>query len=360
MFIWAFILTLTLILTYAIFVVYAERKIAAFVQDRLGPTEVGPKGLLQTVADLVKLLQKEDIVPTKANSFLFRLAPWFIFIAIFLGFTAIPWAPALMGSNMYAGLFWVFAIVALDVVGLFMVGWGANNKYTLFGAVRAIAQIISYEIPLGLCLLSIVVFTGTLNLSEIIEQQSIQVSNTSYLLGIKAVDVSAWGGFLTWNIVRFPILIPVAMLFFIATLAECNRAPFDIPEAESELVAGFHTEYAGFRFAMLFLAEYAMMLLVAVLFSILFLGGGNSPFPNMGSFHLNTYTSGNGIALLEMGSALFWLLLKSCAVIFLQIIIRWTYPRLRVDQLMVLCWKVFLPLSMVLLVLSTLWKYCLV
>ncbi|MDB5273147.1 MAG: NADH-quinone oxidoreductase subunit [Chitinophagaceae bacterium] len=358
MFVWAFLLTLTVILLYAVVVVYAERKAAAFVQDRLGPLEVGPKGLLQTVADLLKLLQKEDIIPNASDKILFRLAPWLIFIAIFCGFIALPWAPGLVGSDLPSGIFMIFAVVSLDVIGLFMVGWGANNKYALFGAVRSIAQIISYEIPLGLCLLAVVTFTGTLNLQEIAAQQALH--STSYLFGIPAVDVSHWGGIFAWNIIRFPVLIPVAILFFITTLAECNRAPFDIPEAESELVAGFHTEYSGFRFGMLFLSEYAMMLLVALLLVFLFLGAWHSPLPNIAAIALCDWTSGAVGHWSAIAWSVFWLGIKTMTVVFWQIMLRWTFPRLRVDQLMHLCWKLFLPLSMLLVLTSAVWKWFLI
>ncbi len=360
MFIWAFFITLIFILLYAVVIVYAERKAAAFVQDRLGPLEVGPKGLLQTVADLIKLLQKEDIIPHASDKILFRIAPWFIFVTVFCGFIALPWFPDMVGSTIDAGIFMIFAIISLDVMGLFMVGWGANNKYALFGAVRSIAQIISYEIPLGLCVLAVIVYTGSLNLQEIAFQQSLGHDSGAYLLGIPGIDVSSLGGFLTWNIVRFPILIPVAVLFFIATLAECNRAPFDIPEAESELVAGFHTEYSGFRFGMLFLSEYAMMLLVAMLLVFLFLGGWNSPFPNVGGIRLYDYTSGLAGHWSSIAWSVGWLLLKTGTIVFWQIMLRWTFPRLRVDQLMHLCWKVFLPLSMLLVLWSAVWKWFLV
>jgi NADH-quinone oxidoreductase subunit H len=357
MFIAAFFITLLVILLYAVVIVYAERKAAAFVQDRLGPIEVGPKGLLQTVADLLKLLQKEDIMPLASDKVLFRVAPWFIFVTVFCGFIALPWFPGMVGSPLDAGIFMMFAIISLDVMGLFMVGWGANNKYALFGAVRSIAQIISYEIPLGLCVLAVVIYTGTLNIEEISFQQAIGHDSGAYFLGIRGMDVSAWGGVFTWNILRFPILFPVAILFFISTLAECNRAPFDIPEAESELVAGFHTEYSGFRFGMLFLSEYAMMLLVSMLLVFLFFGGWNSPFPNMGNFALCHYTTGIAGHWSSVAWSVFWLVSKTAFIIFWQIMLRWTYPRLRVDQLMHLCWKVFLPLSMVLVVLSAIWKW---
>ena len=352
---------LTIILLYAVFVVWAERKVAAFIQDRLGPMEVGPYGILQTIADLVKLLQKEDIIPTGADRFLFRLAPVLIFTAIFAGFATLPLSPEWIGSNADVGVFFMITIVSLDVVGIFLLGWASNNKFSILGSFRAIAQIISYELPLTLSILAVIMVSQTLNLQEISYQQGIWFNNTNEtntaLFGITSlgIDVNAIGGFVSWNAFKYPFLLLAYIVFFITSLAECNRAPFDIPEGESELVAGFHTEYSGFRFAILFLAEYAMMLLVAFLGVVLFFGSWNTALPNIGSLKLAELTSGIPGTMSGNCWGFFWLISKALVIVFLQIVMRWTYPRLRVDQLMNLCWKVLLPLSLLLVILSGIW-----
>jgi NADH-quinone oxidoreductase subunit H len=352
---------LAIILLYAIFVVWAERKVAAFIQDRLGPMEVGPYGMLQTIADLLKLIQKEDIIPTGADRFLFRLAPILIFTAIFAGFATLPLSPEWIGSKADVGVFFMITILSLDVVGIFLLGWASNNKFSILGSFRSIAQIISYELPLTLTILSVVMVSQTLDLQEISYQQGIWFNNTNgintALLGITSwnIDVNMIGGFVSWNAFKYPFLFLAYIIFFITTLAECNRAPFDIPEGESELVAGFHTEYSGFRFAILFLAEYAMMLLVAFLGVVLFFGSWNTALPNIGSLKLAEMTSGIPGTMNGNVWGFFWLISKALVVVFLQITIRWTYPRLRVDQLMNLCWKVLLPLSLFLVMLSGIW-----
>lgn len=358
----ALIIGLFLILTYAVFVIYAERKVAAFIQDRLGPMETGPYGLLQTIADLIKLLQKEDIIPTGAQAALFKWAPIIIFAAVFAGFSTLPLAPDLVGSSANVGVFFLLSIVSIDVIGIFIAGWSSNNKFSILGSMRGIAQIISYELPLTLSVLSVLLLMGTLNLEKINYLQSAQFisdTKTAYypFFSFTFHDVQSIGGFFTWNIVRYPFLLVSFVIFFIASLAECNRAPFDIPEGESEIVSGFHTEYSGFRFAILFLAEYAMMLLVSLLMVILFLGGWNSPLPNIGSVTLCDWTTGTGGELSATIWGFFWLVSKAFGLVFLQIMMRWTYPRLRVDQLMNLCWKVLLPVSLVMVVVSALWVY---
>ena len=240
-----FLFYLPLILVYAVFAIYAERKIAAFIQDRLGPMEVGRYGLLQTVADLLKLLQKEDIIPAAADRFMFRVAPFLMFVSSVVGFSVLPVSASMAGSGASTGLYFLLAFVSLDVLGMLFAGWGSNNKYALYGAMRSVAQIVSYEIPLSLSVLSVIVLSQSLDLQEISFQQSIWSDQKSYLLGISALgEVSSWGGFFTWNIIRLPILIPVFVIYFIASLAESNRAPFDLAEAESELIGGFHTDYS--------------------------------------------------------------------------------------------------------------------
>ncbi|MCU0430263.1 MAG: NADH-quinone oxidoreductase subunit H [Cytophagaceae bacterium] len=354
----SFALILSLILSYAILILWTERKLAAFAQDRLGPMEVGKYGLMQSFADLIKLFQKEDIVPNTADRRMFMAAPIVIFVSIFAGFAALPlWGEA--AASIDLGLFYLMTIVSLEVLGLIMAGWGSGSKFPLYGAMRAVSQMLSYEIPLTLSILCVVVCCGSFNLYSIGMQQGGFSTEPIYLLGF-GPEISHWSGFLAWNIFRSPALLLAFIVFFISSLAECNRAPFDIPEAESELVGGFHTEYSGFRFAILFLGEYAMMLLMAFLGAILFLGSWNTPFPNIGPGLLGQWTSGSPGTLGGIAWGIFWLGSKTAFLLCLQILARWTYPRLRVDQLMYLCWKVLLPFGLLALFLSILTKaYCL-
>ncbi|MDM1049876.1 NADH-quinone oxidoreductase subunit NuoH [Sphingobacterium hotanense] len=332
---------------FTLFAVYAERKIAGFVQDRLGPMETGKFGLLQTFADILKLLQKELITPAAADKVLFALAPVIIFVAVFIGFSVVPWAPNFMPANVHTGLFFIMAVVSIDAIGILMAGWGSNNKYSLLGSIRAISQMISYELPVGLSLIAAVMITQTLNLNEIALSQGILATQDIYFLGFwKVNDI---GGILGWHIFQAPHLLISYVVFFIATLAECNRAPFDIPEAESELIGGFHTEYGGIRFAFIFLAEYAMMFLVAMLGVVIFLGGWNTPLPNIGSVRLADWTTG-----LYWG--IFWTLIKSLTIVAIQIWIRWTLPRFRADQLMTLCWKILIPVAFACMAISGIWR----
>ena len=310
--------------------VYAERKTAAFIQNRLGPMEVGPKGILQTIADLLKMLQKEDIRAAAIDKYPFLIAPIIVFVAVFAGYSVLPMNSAISGSSIQSGLFFLMAIVSLDVLGILMAGWASNNKYSLYGSMRAVAQIVSYEIPLGLSVLCVVIISGTLDLQKM---SGLQVGN----------------GLVSWNIVQSPILLIPFIIFFVAGLAESNRTPFDLPESESELIGGYHTEYSGFRWGIFMLSEYGMMLLLSILGSILFLGGWNSPLPSIGGFDLYEMTSGP-----IWGTC--WLLTKSLILIFIQIWVRWSLPRLRVDQLMSLSWKYLTPISIVMLFVCALWK----
>ena len=344
---------------------YIERKLSAFIQDRYGPMEVGFYGVLQAVADLLKMLQKEDIIPKAADKWLFIIAPLIIFTAIFMGFSVLPLSPFAVPAPLQTGAFFLLAVVSLDVIGLLMAGWASNNKFSLFGAMRAVSQILSYEVPVGLMVLTVALFCGTLDLQAISWQQGIYINNwpgyeqsVNYLFGLKAlgVDITAVGGFLSWNVVRMPLFFVGYMIFYVATLAECNRAPFDIPEGESEIIGGFHTEYSGFRFALFFLAEYAMMVLVSILGIILFFGAWNTPFPNIGSLQLATWTSGTPGSLSAVIWGSFWLISKSVVVLFTQVWVRWTYPRLRVDQLMYLGWKVLTPFALGLLLITAVWR----
>ena len=339
--------------------VYSERKVSAFIQDRVGPMEVGKFGIFQILADLVKLLQKEDIVPKLADKNLFKFAPWIIFLSVFAGFAVLPLSSEVIGSNTETGVFFLLAIISLDIFGILLAGWASNNKYSLFGAMRAVAQLVSYEIPMGLSVLCIVVLSQSLNLQEISIQQGVYSKDINYLFSIKSlgIDVTNLGGFFTWNIVRYPFLVFVYVIFFIASLAECNRAPFDLPEAESELIGGFHTEYSGMRFGIIFLSEYGIMLLVSLLGAILFFGSWYSPFPNIGAFKLADWTTGTPGTNLAIALGIFWLAIKAYFGVLLQMWVRWTLPRLRIDQLMYLSWKVLLPFSIFFLLISCLWRF---
>ncbi|MGD1841803.1 MAG: NADH-quinone oxidoreductase subunit H [Thermonemataceae bacterium] len=349
---------LSLTLGLIVITFYLERKLAAFVQDRLGPMEVGWYGILQPVADLLKLLQKEDIVPTQADRKLFLLAPLIIFPFILAGLAVLPLTPTFQASGTSIGVFFLLAIVSIDVLGLLMAGWASNSKFPLYGAMRSVAQNVSYEVPLGLSVMCVVMISQTLDLRLIGLQQGLYTPEANYLFGIKALGVEEThiGGILSWNIVRMPFLFITFIIFYIASLAECNRAPFDIPEGESEIIGGFHTEYSGFRFALFFLAEYAMMVLVCLLGVILFLGAWNTPLPNIGNVKLADWTTGQLGTWYGNTMAIFWLASKTILLLALQVIIRWTYPRLRVDQLMHLCWKVLTPILLFILLLCGVWR----
>ncbi|GJM60779.1 MULTISPECIES: complex I subunit 1/NuoH family protein [Persicobacter] len=357
-----FLFYLPFLLTFAVVGIYAERKIAGFIQDRMGPMDTGKFGLLQTIADVLKLLMKEDITPARADKKLFPLAPIIVFSAIVSGFAVLPLTSGWTGAGAQVGVFYLLTIITFDVVGILIAGWAANNKYALFGAERSVAQLISYEVPMGLCVLAVVCVCQTLDLQAISFQQGIFAASAgqeeSYLFGIKAlgIEVSQYGGFLTWNIFRAPVLIPVALIFFIASLAEANRAPFDLAEAESELIAGYNVEYSGFKFAMLMLGEYGMMLLMSILMAVLFFGSWNTPLPNIGGLPLAEWTSGEPGTLSGHLWGGFWILSKALVVIFFQMVVRWTYPRLRVDQLMIFAWKYLTPASLVLVLLSVIWR----
>lgn len=332
---------------FALFGVYAERKVSAFIQDRLGPTETGKFGSLQTIADILKMIQKELITPAAADKLLFILAPAIIFIGVYMGFAAMPWGPGLAPAKLNLGLYYTFAIISIETLGILMAGWGSNNKFAILGAMRSAAQIISYEIPAGFAIISVVMIAQSLNLQEIASQQGVLSVEKVRFFGFW--DVSAIGGFFAWNIFRTPHLMVAFVIYFIASLAESNRAPFDIPEAESELVAGFHTEYTGLRFAFVFLAEYSMMFLVSMIAVILFLGAWNTPLPNIWAVQLATWTTGPVCGIV-------WVTVKTLTLVALQMWIRWTLPRFRVDQLMALCWKVLTPAAFACMLVSGIWR----
>ncbi|MEK9135859.1 MAG: NADH-quinone oxidoreductase subunit NuoH, partial [Bacteroidota bacterium] len=279
-----------------------------------GPMYTGGwHGWAQTIADILKLIQKEDIIPAAADRLLFILSPYVAFVGSYAAFAAIPFSAAYVGSEINIGLFYIISISSLVVIGLLMAGWSSNNKWSLFGAMRSAAQIVSYEVPIAISLLAVIMVTGTFDLQEI--------------------NVAQSGPIWNWFIFqKFPFLFMAFFIYFVASLAEVNRTPFDIPEAESELVAGYHTEYAGMKFALFFLAEYANMFAVSAIAATLFLGGWNSPF--------GEFLSGPVWGLI-------WFLGKGMALIFVQMWLRWTLPRLRVDQLMYVGWKVLIPFSFV-------------
>lgn len=343
----ALLIFMAVVPLFALAGVYAERKVSAFVQDRLGPMETGKFGIIQTAADILKMLMKEDTIPAEADRRLFILAPFIMFIAVFAGFAVMPLAIDLIGSPTSIGIYFLLAILALDVIGILMAGWGSGNKYALLGAMRSVGQMISYELPLGLSVLAVLVVSGSLDLQAICLQQG-TAAQASPLFGIPAMGISAnqLGGIFMWNILRYPLLLIAFCIFFVASLAEANRTPFDIPEAESELIAGYHSEYSGIRFAIMMLSEYGIMLLSAMLASVLFLGGWNTPLPNIGILELANWTSGHTHDLSGNLWGLFWLASKTCLLVFFQMLARWTYPRLRMDQLMALCWKYLLPISL--------------
>ena len=322
----------------ALIAVYFERKISAFMQDRLGPMEVGIfgfkggkkfwGGIGQTLADAIKLLVKEDILPNNADKFLMILAPFIIFTGAFLTFIGLPFAQNVVISDFNIGIFYIVAMSSIGVIGVILAGWSSNNKWSLYGSMRAAAQIISYEIPIGLSLLLVVLVTGSLHLGDIVQ----------------------WQADYRWFIFHSPFTFLAFFIYYISTIAETNRTPFDIPEAESELVAGWMTEYSGFRWALFFLSEYANMLIVSIVASIVFLGGWLSPL-QMFNILPDSWLFLDGPVM-----GFFWIMFKAVVLIFIMMWFRWTFPRLRVDQLMYLCWKVFIPFALANLFFVSLWE----
>jgi len=306
------ILVLALALLVALFIIWLERKVSGYIQVRLGPTRVGPVGLFQTAMDALKLLQKEDIIPQGADYWLHLCGPVLVFTSFMLGFAVIPWdVKATLAANvdLNVGLLYLLGVTSVGVLGIVMAGWGSNNKWSLLGAMRGAAQIISYEVPLLLALVCVVMVAGTLSLTRIVEAQG--------------------PGILAWYVFKPYLWIPFIM-FIICGTAEVNRTPFDLPEAESELVGGFHTEYSGMKFALFFLTEFDHMWFVGLLGAAVFLGGWQSP-----------------IGAADPIPGFVWLMLKSFAFVLLLQWFRWTLPRLRVDQLMGLAWKFLIPVGFI-------------
>ncbi len=307
------VLTVTAVLAGEM--VWMERRVSGRMQARIGPNRVGPQGLLQFLADALKLLAKEDIVPREADRKVFLLAPVVVFVGAFTAFAVIPFGYGLVAADMNVGLFLVLAVTSIEVVGVIMAGWASNSKWAVLGSMREVAQVVSYEMPLSISALAIVVLGGTLDLSQLVVQQS--------------------GGIWRWYLFRGPFAFVAFFTFGAATLAALKRAPFDLPEAESELVAGFHTEYTGFRFAVFFLGEYAGMVLFSIVIALLFLGGWDPGVP----IDL-TGPVGRWIGA-------FVLLAKAMVLVFVMMWLRWTLPRYRIDKVMYLCYKVLLPWSIV-------------
>jgi NADH-quinone oxidoreductase subunit H len=329
---------LPLVSVIAMFCIWWERKVAGHMQSRLGPNRVGPFGLLQSLADGVKLLLKEDLRPGDADSVLFRLAPYLAFTPAFAAFLALPFGPDLtFEPRLAVGLFWLLAILSVEVMGVILAGWASNNKWSVYGAMREACQMVSYEIPLGISIIVGVMTAGTLNLVDL-----------GHLQG---------GGLHTWLVFKNPFAFLAFFVYFVASLASNKRAPFDLPESESELVAGFHTEYSGLRFSFFFFAEYAAMFVVGGIQAALFLGGWNDPFGLVGYFHNQFTVSGNTTGLIAVNviaSGIF--AFKALAIIFIQMWLRWTLPRPRIDQVLYACVKVLLPMACALLLGASLWQ----
>lgn len=295
----------------------AERKVIGFIQVRIGPNRVGPFGLLQPVADGIKLLLKEVVVPTGANRMLFLIAPILALGPALAAWAVVPFGAEMVLADINAGLLYVLALTSLGVYGIIVAGWASNSKYAFLGAMRSAAQIVSYEIAMGFALVCVLVAAGSLNLGDIVEAQRGSMS------------------ILDWFWVP---LFPMFLVYFISGVAETNRAPFDVSEGESEIVAGFHVEYAGMAFALFFLAEYANMILISGLTAVMFLGGWLSPVPWLSDLPVIGLLCGDGIH---------WFLLKTSFFLFLFLWFRATFPRYRYDQIMRLGWKVFLPITIV-------------
>ena len=325
----------------ALVAVYMERKVSAFMQDRLGPMEVGFwgfrggkrfwGGIAQTLADALKLVVKEDTIPAQADKPLFVIGPFILFIAAFCAFIGIPIGYGMAISDFNIGLFYVMAISSVGVVGIIVSGWASNNKWSLYGAMRAAAQIVSYELPVGLSLLLVVMVVGSLSF----------------------YDIVAWQEEHRWFLVHSPFTLVGFLIFFAAGVAEANRTPFDLPEAESELVAGHMTEYSGFRWAIFFLSEYANMAVVSFMTVLVFLGGWLSPVGSV----LRLFGVSEGWYFLEGPIwGVFWISAKAILMIFMMMWFRWTWPRLRVDQVMNTAWKFLLPVALLNIFFIGIWE----
>jgi NADH-quinone oxidoreductase subunit H len=352
-------LVVLFISVFDLFAVWLERKLSARIQCRLGPMEVGPLslvdalrarlgaapasrlgqptlvgGLLQTAADALKLLAKEDVVPAGADRALYVVGPCIVLLGVFGIFVVLPFGPSLVATDMDLGLFYVAAVGSLEAIGIMMSGWASNNKWSLFGTMRAATQVVAYEIPLSLSFVAVIAVAGTFSLVEICDQQR--------------------GGLWTWYLLANPFTAVAFAIYFIAGLAQAKRAPFDLPEAESELVSGFHTEYSGMRFSIFFLSEYAAMYAIAAVASVVFLGGYYTGVPPVDRW---IHDARAGAAANAVGFAA--LVGKAVLLVGLQMMLRWTLPRIRLDQIFSLCLKVLLPFAIACVVGASLWQMAL-
>ncbi|WP_050477754.1 NADH-quinone oxidoreductase subunit NuoH [Herbaspirillum rhizosphaerae] len=329
-YVWTFVWSLLKILAVLIplllsvaYLTYWERKLIGWMHIRLGPNRVGPAGLLQPIADALKLIFKEVTTPSRANKVLFFIAPIMTIMPAVAAWAVIPFGPETVIANVNAGLLFVMAITSMEVYGVIIAGWASNSKYAFLGAMRASAQMVSYEISMGFCLVVVLMVSGSLNMIDIVTSQG------------KGYFASHGLGFLSWNWLS---LLPIFVIYVISGIAETNRHPFDVVEGESEIVAGHMIEYSGMSFAMFFLAEYANMWLISILASLLFLGGWASP-----------------VSFLDFIPGWIWLGIKTFLVVSLFVWVRASFPRYRYDQIMRLGWKVFIPLTLVYLVIVATW-----
>ncbi|MBD2307469.1 NADH-quinone oxidoreductase subunit NuoH [Chroococcidiopsis sp. FACHB-1243] len=311
--------------------VWLERKISAAAQQRIGPEYIGPFGLLAPVADGLKLVFKEDVVPAKSDSLLFTLGPIIVVIPVFLSYLIVPFGQNLVITNVGMGVFLWISLSSIQPIGLLMAGYSSNNKYSLLGGLRAAAQSISYEVPLALSVLAVVMMSNSLSTIDIVEQQS------GY-------------GILGWNVWRQPLGF---VIFWIAALAECERMPFDLPEAEEELVAGYQTEYAGMKFGLFYLGSYVNLVLSALMVAVLYLGGWEFPIPlDILAGWVGVSRDSSWLQVVDASLGITMTLLKAYFLVFIAILLRWTVPRVRIDQLLDLGWKFLLPVSLVNLLLT--------
>ena len=296
------------------YLTYAERKIIGYIQIRIGPNRVGFMGLMQPIADGMKLFFKEMILPTKSSSILYAVAPIIIFVTALAAWAVVPFGSQLVLANVNAGLLYIFAITSLGVYGVIIAGWASNSKYALYGALRSAAQVVSYELAMGFALIGVLIASGSLNLSHIVLSQS--------------------GGIWHWFFIP---LFPLFIVYWVSGIAETNRSPFDVVEGESEIVAGPHVEYSGMRFALFFLAEYANMILISALIATFFMGGWLSPFQGIPGLQV----------FFSWVPGMVWLFIKMGVFLFFYLWVRATLPRYRYDQIMRLGWKVFIPITLI-------------